>query len=267
MTEVSGAVKHIRSLVQDDYPIGIILGTGLGGLVEHIDIEHSIDYSTIPGFPIPTLEFHGGKLIFGCIAGKNVVAMSGRFHHYEGYDHDEITFPVHVLKELGVKVLIISNACGALNPGYRKSELMAITSHINLHFQSPLRGINLPSGNVSENPYSKSLTNLLSKIALKHNIELRKGTYVTVSGPNLETRAEYRMLRLIGADVVGMSTVPEVLIADKLGIKVVGISIITDEGFADTLKPAFLKEILEAAAVAEPKLTLLTIKLIEQLEF
>jgi purine-nucleoside phosphorylase len=269
MPGVSHAVSHIRNHVQDEYPVGIILGTGLGGLVDHIDVTHTLEYSSIPRFPIPTVEFHGGKLIFGRSAGKNIVAMSGRFHYYEGYGHSEITFPVHVLKELGVKVLIVSNACGALNPNFRKSELMAITSHINLHFTGPLigAGMNLPMNNVSSNPYSKNLTKLLSKIALKHNIELRKGTYVTVSGPNLETRAEYRMLRLIGADVVGMSTVPEALIADKLGIKVVGISIITDEGFADTLKPAFLKDILEAAAVAEPSLTLLTIKLIEQLEF
>ena len=259
------ALAHIRAAVTDDYPVGIILGTGLGRLVDHIDIEHSIDYSSIPSFPVPTLEFHGGKLIFGKIANKNVVVMSGRFHHYEGYDHAKITFPVHVMKELGVKVLIVSNVSGSLNPSYRKSELMAITSHINLHLNTPLRGLPLPVNTVNENPYSKEMVNLLAKIALINNIELKRGTYVTVTGPNLETRAEFRMLRMIGGDVVGMSTVPEILIAGRLGMMVVGISIITDEGYPDTLKPAFLKEILEAAAIGEPKLTLLTLKFIEQL--
>lgn len=266
MKGTSRAINHIRSRVQDEYPVGIILGTGLSKLVKHIEIDHSLDYSDIPGFPIPTLEFHGGKLIFGKITGKNVVIMSGRFHHYEGYSHEKITFPVHVLKAMGVKVLIVSNVSGSLNPGYRKSELMAITSHINLHLNTPLRGLPLPVNTVNSNLYSRRLINLLSKIALVHNIELKRGTYVTVPGPNLETRAEYRMLRMIGADVVGMSTVPEILIAGKLGIKVVGISIITDEGYPDTLKPAFLKEILEAAAIGEPKLTLLTLRFIEQLE-
>ena len=259
------AVRHIRTSAKDTYTTGIILGTGLGGLVNKIDIDFSIDYTDIPHFPVSTVEFHSGKLIFGKINGKKIVAMQGRFHYYEGYSHRDVTFPIPILKDLGVQNLIVSNACGALNPLFRTSDLMAITSHINLHPDTPLRGNNFPYSNVSGKCYSHKLISMVSDVALKNNIELHKGVYSSVPGPNLETRSEYRMLRKIGADVVGMSTIPEILVAQKLGIEALGLSIITDVGFPDTLKVAKLEHIIEAAAVAEPKLTLLTVKMVELL--
>jgi purine-nucleoside phosphorylase len=258
------ATDFLRIRHTDDFPIGIILGTGLGGLVKEIEIVSEIDYSEIPHFPVSTVESHSGKLIFGKLSGKNIVAMQGRFHFYEGYSMDEVTFPVNVLYSLGVKNLIVSNACGALNPKFRRTDLMIITSHINLLFDTPLKNKKLEYNNGS-NIYSKKLISLAEETALENEIEIQKGTYAPVQGPNLETAAEYRMIRKFGGDTVGMSTIPEALIAANLGIDVLGLSIITDEGFPDTLRVALLPHILEAAGIAEPRLTLLIRKLVEKI--
>lgn len=261
----SEALDYIKKIAGDRYDVGIILGTGLGGLVKEIKINHSIEYSDIPNFPVSTVESHSGKLIFGELSGKKIVAMQGRFHYYEGYSHEQVVFPVLVLHALGVKSLLVSNACGGLNPTFRRTDLMIISGHINMHFTSPLINFQGIKGNAAKNFYSKKLIKLAEEIALENSIDVQKGVYLVVQGPNLETRAEYRMARMLGGDVVGMSTVPEVLAASELGIECLGLSIITDEGFPDTLKVAELKEILEAASITEPKLTLLTKKLVERL--
>lgn len=249
---------------KEEFKTGIILGTGLGGLVKDIDVKSSIDYSEIPNFPVSTVESHSGKLIFGKLSGKNILAMQGRFHYYEGYTMEEVTFPIHVMKSLGVRYLIVSNACGALNPKFRKTDLMIMTSHINLLFDSPLKNF-LPVISNGSRLYSKELIALAEETALENNIPVQKGVYAPVQGPNLETVSEYRMIRKFGGDTVGMSTIPEVLVANNLGMKVLGLSIITDEGFPDTLKIAMLPHILAAAGVAEPKLTLLIRKLVGKL--
>jgi len=249
--------------------IGIILGTGLGGLVEDIEIHHSLMYANIPDFPISTLEFHSGKLIFGMLGGKRVVAMQGRLHYYEGYDMKQITFPVRVMKMLGIQKLFVSNASGALNPEYRKGDLMIINDHINMQTDNPLRGKNTDSlgprfPDMSE-PYDLEMIKMGLEIAVKNNICCHSGVYVSVNGPNLETRAEYRFLRLIGADSVGMSTVPEVIVANHMSLPVFAISVLTDEGFPDTLKAVSLEEILKTAEEAEPKMTKILKELILEL--
>lgn len=243
---------------------GIILGTGLGGLVKDTHIIHKIDYKDIPHFPVSTVESHHGYLIFGTISGKSCVIMQGRFHFYEGYRHDDITYPVRIMAGLGVKNLIVSNACGGLNPLFRKSDLMIMRDHINLHFTTPFHG----NGNHRHNnrhPYSRELIKLAEDTARDNEISIRKGVYLSLHGPCLETRVEYRMVRSFGADVVGMSTIPEALLAVNHNMKVLGLSIVTDMGLPDTLKPANITEILEAAAEAEPSLTLLTEKIIEKI--
>ncbi|MDQ3020168.1 MAG: purine-nucleoside phosphorylase [Bacteroidota bacterium] len=263
------SIDFLREQRNEEYKIGIILGTGLGGLVKYIDIKFQIDYSQIPNFPISTVESHSGKLIFGSLSGKNILAMQGRFHYYEGYEMEQITFPIHIMKSLGVKYLIVSNACGALNPNFKKTDLMIMTSHINLLFDNPLKNNSNPFSEFSSENintiYSKSLIDLAEETALENQIPIQKGVYAPVQGPNLETVAEYRMIRKFGGDVVGMSTIPEALIANKLGMEVLGLSIITDEGFPDTLGVAMLSHILEAASIAEPKLTLLIKKLVSKL--
>jgi purine-nucleoside phosphorylase len=266
MPHYKNATNYIRKFTKRNYPIGIILGTGLGGLVKYIKKDFCLDYNEIPDFPVSTVESHSGKFIFGSIAGKPIAAMQGRFHYYEGYSHSRVTFPIHIFKNLGVKYLIVSNACGAINTKFNKTDLMIITSHINLHFSSPLIGFSGNNSGDSKNFYSKELISLAEEVALRNKIEVRKGTYATVQGPTLETISEYRLMKKMGADVVGMSTVPEVIIAKKLGMQSLGLSIITDEGFPDTVKVARLEDILEAASVAESKLTSLTQKFIEALE-
>lgn len=257
---LQATTDYIKKKIGDFEPeIGIILGTGLGGLVEDIEILHSLMYSNIPNFPISTLEFHSGKLIFGMLSGKKVVAMQGRLHYYEGYDMKQITFPVRVMKMLGIQKLFVSNASGALNPDYRKGDLMIIHDHINMQSDNPLRGRNTASlgprfPDMSE-PYDKTMIEKGMEIAHKNNIRCHSGVYVSVNGPNLETRAEYRFLRLIGADSVGMSTVPEVIVANHMALPVFAISVLTDEGFPDTLKVVSLEEILKTAEEAEPKMT------------
>ncbi|MBZ0203807.1 MAG: purine-nucleoside phosphorylase [Ignavibacteria bacterium] len=243
--------------------VGIILGTGLGGLVKDLMIDHMLDYKQIPHFPVSTVESHHGNLIFGKISGKSAVIMQGRFHYYEDYSHEEVTYPVRIMKRLGVRTLIVSNACGGLNPIYEKADLMIMRDHINFHYDTPLKNFRFSSYNKCL--YNKELVSLAEKTALANGINVRKGVYLSLHGPTLETRAEYRMVRKFGADAVGMSTIPEATVAANLGIRTLGLSIITDMGLPDNLKPAVLAEILESAAIAEPKMTLLTEKVIEKL--
>jgi purine-nucleoside phosphorylase len=252
--------EYIKKKIGDFKPeIGIILGTGLGGLVNDIEIEHRLMYSNIPNFPISTLEFHSGRLIFGMLSGKRVAAMQGRLHYYEGYDMKQITFPVRVMKMLGIEKLIVSNASGALNPDFRKGDLMIIDDHINFQTDNPLRGRNPDNlgprfPDMSE-PYNRRMISMAMEIAKKNEIKCHKGVYVAVNGPNLETRAEYRFLRTIGGDAVGMSTVPEVIVANHMSLPVFAISVLTDEGFPDTLQAVSLDEIIKTASDAEPKMT------------
>jgi purine-nucleoside phosphorylase len=255
-------IAFIRSRTSFRPEIGIILGTGLGGLVKEIQQEVVLDYGDIPHFPLSTVESHKGKLIFGTLAGKKIVAMQGRFHFYEGYTMRQITFPVRVMSEkigLGVSTLLISNAAGGLNPLFRAGDLMLISDHINLLGDNPLIGPNDDTigprfPDMSE-PYSRRLLGLAEKVALENKVPVQKGVFVAVPGPNLETRAEYRFLRWAGADAVGMSTVPEVIVANHMNMNVLGMSVITDECFPDALKPTALEEIIRVASVAEPKLT------------
>jgi purine-nucleoside phosphorylase len=270
ISNINETLSVIRKITTDSYPIGIILGTGLGGLVNEIDVKHEIDYDKLPHYPISTVESHHGKLIFGSLNGKNVVAMQGRFHFYEGYTMRQITYPVRVMKFLGVKTLLVSNACGGMNPDYTRGDVMLMKDHINLLGDNPLIGKNEdelgPRFPDMSEPYSLELIELAEQIAIENEIELQKGVYVAVPGPNLETRAEYRFLREIGADVVGMSTIPENIVANHMGMKVLGISIITDECFPDTLQPVKVEEIIAAAMEAEPKMTLIMKELIKRIE-
>lgn len=260
-------VEYIKLKCNNFQPeIGIILGTGLGGLVNEIDVEFSLMYSNIPNFPISTLEFHSGKLIFGKLNGKKVVAMQGRLHYYEGYSMQQITFPIRVMKALGIQHLFISNAAGSLNADFKKGDLMIINDHINLQPESPLRGRNDndmgPRFPDMSQPYQKDFIKRAMDIAAAEKITCHQGVYVSVTGPNLETKAEYKYLRIIGGDAVGMSTVPEVIVANHMSIPVFAISVLTDEGFGDVLVPVSLEEILETARTAEPKMTKILSQLI-----
>ncbi|MBN1951219.1 MAG: purine-nucleoside phosphorylase [Bacteroidales bacterium] len=234
--------------------IGIVLGTGLGKLVKEISIEKEIDYEEIPHFPVSTVESHHGKLIYGTLEGKKILAMQGRFHYYEGYSLQEVTFPIRVMKFLGVKKLLLSNAAGAMNPAFKKGSLMLLDDHINFLPENPLRGVNNdklgPRFPDMSQPYSEELNALFVEVAGEENILLEKGIYVAVMGPNLETRAEYRMFRNY-ADAVGMSTVPEVIVANHMGLPCAAISVLTDECDPDNLKPTGLAEILAVAGKAE----------------
>lgn len=247
----------------------IILGTGLGRLANQIDVETSISYSDIPHFPVSTVESHAGRLLFGTLGGKKVVAMQGRFHFYEGYTMQQIVFPLRVLQANGAHTLMVSNACGGMNPNFRRGDIMCITDHINLLGDNPLIGANDndlgPRFPDMSEPYTRSLVDLAERVALDLGIKMHQGVYVAVTGPNLETRAEYRFLRQIGGDVVGMSTVPEVIAAVHMGMKTLGISVITDECFPDALEPVEMKHILEAADLAEPKMTQVMIGTLERL--
>lgn len=256
--KISEAVKHIRSLTDLVPQIGIILGTGLGSLADGIEISATVDYEGIPHFPVSTVESHAGRLLFGHLKGKPVVAMQGRFHYYEGYTMQQVTFPVRVLKEIGITKLIVSNACGGLNPQFNRADIMIISDHINFQGGNPLIGPNDDSIGVRfpdmYNCYDQDLIKLAEGVALTQQIPVRKGVYISVPGPNLETAAEYRFLRIIGGDVVGMSTVPEVIAARHQGTKVLAFSIITDMGLPDALGPCSLEEIIATANKAEPNL-------------
>ncbi len=255
---IEACALAIRTRFDKPIDCAIILGTGLGGLADEIEVEQVIEYGELPNFPLSTVETHKGRLLCGTLAGKTVVAMQGRFHRYEGYSLQQVTFPVRVLRALGAGTLIVSNACGGMHPLWAPGDLMLIADHINLLGDNPLIGPNDDTlgprfPDMSE-PYDAALRTVAREVASEAGITLREGVYVAVQGPNLETRAEYRFLRNLGADVVGMSTVPEVIVAVHGGMRVLGLSIITDQCLPDALKPAHLSEIIAVARSAEPKL-------------
>ena len=256
---VEAAAAIVRARIRETPEVAIILGTGLGGLARRIESPVVIEYGEIPGFPLSTVESHAGRLLSGRVAGRPVLAMQGRFHRYEGYTLRQATFPVRVMRHLGASTLVVSNACGGMNPDWSAGDLMLIADHINLLGDNPLAGPNDdrlgPRFPDCSAVYDGALRALARLVAAEHGTTLREGVYAAVAGPNLETRAEYRMLREIGADVVGMSTVPEALVAIHAGMRVLGISIITDMCIPETLEVASLTKILAVAAVAEPKLT------------
>ena len=266
--ELNATVNFLKAQGVVNPEIGIVLGTGLGRLVDEIEIMFKFSYDEIPNFPVATVESHHGKLIYGLLRNKIVLAMQGRFHYYEGYSLQQVTFPIRVMKKLGIKTLLLSNAAGALNPDFKKGTLMLIDDHINFLPDNPLRGKNddelgLRFPDMSC-PYSFNLNKKLLEIAKRHGIKLHKGVYVAVMGPNLETRAEYRMFRNF-ADAVGMSTVPEVIVANHMGIPCAAISVLTDECDPDNLIPATLNEILEVAAKAEPDMIKLFTHLVTEI--
>jgi len=266
---IDAALRAVRARTRLVPDIAIILGTGLGGLAEEVSVETRIPYGEIPGFPLSTVESHAGQLLIGSLSGKRVVAMQGRFHRYEGYTLAQIAFPVRVLHALGATTLMVSNACGGMHPLWSPGELMLIADHINLLGDNPLVGPNDdrlgPRFPDMSEPYDAGLRALARAVALAQGITLREGVYVAVAGPNLETRAEYRMLRAIGADVVGMSTVPEVITARHMGMRVLGVSIITDQCLPDALAPASVEQIIAVARAAEPRLTALVRGVLERL--
>ncbi len=270
LQKIDASLSYIRSMTAFEPKFGIILGTGLGNLVEEIDIEVTIPYEDIPHFPLSTLEFHKGKLLFGTLASKPVVAMQGRFHFYEGYSLKEVTYPVRVLKALGIEKLLISNAAGSVNENIHTSDLMIIKDHIDLQPENPLRGLNHPElgprfPDMSE-PYDLSMIEMAKSVAKELDIECHTGVYASVQGPNLETKAEYVHLNRIGADAVGMSTVPEVIVAVHSGLPVFAISVITDANYPpEIVTKVTLEEVLAAARKAEPKMTLLLKQLIARL--
>ncbi len=262
MLDLYDKIKDAAATIRDQFKtapkVGIILGTGLGGIVEEIEVEASIEYGDIPHFPKSTATSHRGRLVCGTLAGVTVVAMEGRFHMYEGYPLKQITLPVRVFKELGCELMIVSNACGGLNPYYKGGDIMVIEDQINLMGDNPLIGINDdrlgPRFPDMCEAYDPSWIDRTIRIGREQGLGLHKGVFVAVAGPNLETRAEYRFLRMIGADVVGMSTVPETIVAVHCGLKTVGLSVITDMCLADALKPANVAEIIATANEASPKL-------------
>jgi purine-nucleoside phosphorylase len=270
LKEINEAAEFIKKRGVKSSEIGVILGSGLGNLfVKEIKNPIVINYNAIPHFPLATVESHKGQLIFGEIKGKKVLAMRGRFHYYEGYTMKQITLPVRVMKMLGIEHLLISNAAGNMNLKWKKGELMLIDDHINLQHDNPLRGENFeilgPRFPDMSQPYDVGLNKKLLSIAKTKKIKLNKGVYVGVMGPNLETRAEYRFLKMIGADAVGMSTVPEVIVANHMGLPCCAISVLTDDCDPDNLKPANFADIIKAANKIEPKLTELYVELIKQL--
>ncbi len=267
LEQIEEAKNCIKTSIKPE--IGIILGTGLGRLAKVIKKEIAIPYTDIPGFAKSTVEGHAGKLILGTLSGKPIVAMQGRFHYYEGYSMQQITFPIRVMKAMGVKTLIVSNACGGLNPQFKAGDIMVITDHINLFGDNPLIGHNHKElGDRYPdmfNAYSQDLIELTQNVALEEKISIQKGVYAAMSGPSLETAAEYRMLRTIGADAIGMSTVPEVIVAVHSSMKVLGLSVITDECLPDSLKPVDISKIIAIANKAEPNLVKIIEKVLEKI--
>ena len=266
---IKETVDYLKERGFQSSEIGIILGTGLGQLINEIEVISEVSYNHIPNFPTATVEFHKGKLIFGTIEGKKVIVMQGRFHLYEGYSSQDVTYPVRIMNAFGVSTLLVSNASGAINQNFKKGELMLIEDHINLQGGSPLafKGVELLGERFVDMsmPYDQELNTVLKTIAIQENINLNTGVYTSVYGPQLETRAEYKMLKLIGSDAVGMSTVPEVIVANHLGIKVAAISVITDECDPNNLKPVDIQDIMIMAALAEPKMIKLFKNLIKNL--
>ena len=267
---IEEAVRLVRGRSAVRPEVAVILGTGLGGLVREIAVETEIAYGEIPGFPLSTVESHAGRLLLGRLGGRPIVAMQGRFHRYEGYDLQQVTFPVRVLRALGAGTLVVSNACGGMHPLWAPGDLVLLSDHINLLGENPLVGPNDdrlgPRFPDMSAPYDPALRELARRTAAELGILLREGVYVAVAGPNLETRAEYRMLRAVGADVVGMSTVPEVIVAVHQGMRVVGLSIITDQCLPDALEPADIGRIIATAGRAEPQLTRLVTALVGRMD-
>ncbi|MCL4481755.1 MAG: purine-nucleoside phosphorylase [Bacteroidetes bacterium] len=269
LEKIKATSSYILERTKFKSEVAIILGTGLGGLVKEIDIEFAIPYSEIPNFPVSTVEGHKGQLIFGTLGGKKVIAMQGRFHYYEGYSMKELTFPVRVMKAMGIKTLFVSNASGGLNPKYKVGDVMMINDHINMFGDHPLLGPNVnelgPRFPDMSQPYNLHLRNLALKIALQNRIDLKEGVYVGVSGPTFETPAEYKMYRILGGDAIGMSTVPEVIVARHMDIAVFGISIITDSGVPGEIVEISHEEVQAVAMQAEPKMSLIIRELIASL--
>ncbi|GAL66852.1 purine-nucleoside phosphorylase [Jejuia pallidilutea] len=266
---INETVDYLKDKGFNEPEVGIILGTGLGQLINSIEILKEVSYNHIPNFPTATVEFHKGKLIYGNLAGKKVVVMQGRFHIYEGYTLQDVTYPVRVMQQLGITTLLVSNAAGAINLNFKKGELMLIDDHINLQGSSPLavRGIEQMGERFVDMsaPYNADINAKFKSIAKAHNITLHEGIYASVVGPQLETRAEYRMLKIIGADAVGMSTVPEIIVANHLKLKAAAVSVLTDECDPDNLKPINIEEIIAMAAKAEPNMVILFKELIKTL--
>ncbi len=267
--ELDESVAYLKSKGFDAPEIGIILGTGLGKLVDEIENSIEAHYNNIPFFPLATVEFHTGKLIYGTLQGKKVVVMQGRFHLYEGYDLLDVTYPIRVMHQLGIQKLFVSNAAGAINLDYKKGDIMLIEDHINLQGGSPLAFKNVAEfgdrfADMSE-PYHLEMRQKLVAIAKRENISIQTGVYASVVGPQLETKAEYRMLKILGADAVGMSTVPEVIVANHLRLPVVAVSVLTDECDPDNLKPVNIAEIIEIAGTTEPKMIQLFKELIKEI--
>ena len=263
------AVAFIKERLPIDPEYLLILGTGLGQLAEEMTVELELPYEEIPHFPVSTVESHAGKLLIGYLGGKSVMAMQGRFHYYEGYSMKQIAFPVRIAKMLGIQTLLVSNACGGLNPNFERGDIMLINDHINFLGDNPLIGPNDPDlgprfPDMSQ-PYTERLLATAEQVALDAGIKMHQGVYLAVSGPMMETKAEYRYMRQLGADVVGMSTVPEVIAAVHMSMEVLGISVITDECFPDALEPVSLVDVLEAAAMAEPQLTRVVVGVLERL--
>ena len=258
LEKIAASAAGIRRVTDWKPDIAVILGTGLGNLAKKIKAEAQMEYASIPHFPVSTVESHAGKILFGTLAGKKVAAMEGRFHFYEGYSLAEVTFPVRVLKELGAKILVVSNAAGGLNLAFRKGEIVLIEDHINFMGVNPLIGPNEerlgPRFPDMSAPYSARLMGLTEEAAREQKLSVRRGVYIGVTGPNLETRAEYRMMRNLGADLVGMSTVPEVIAGVHMGMEILGMSIVTDVCDPDHLEPVDIKEIIKTANEAGPKL-------------
>jgi len=268
--EIQEAVDAVRDVCDVEPRIGIVLGTGLGTLADKIAVTARISYGDIPHFPTSTVDTHAGELVLGHLAGKPVVALSGRFHYYEGYTLGEVTFPVRVAKALGIDTLVVSNAAGGMNPQFKAGDLMVITDHINFMGDNPLIGPNDdtlgPRFPDMCEPYTNVLIDLAETVALEQGIKLHRGVYLACPGPCLETRAEYRFMRAMGADAVGMSTVPEVIVAVHAGLKVLGFSAITDECLPDALKPADIKRIIKTANTIEPKLSAIVTRCIESMD-
>ena len=266
---IEQTAKYLSDKGFDNPEIGIILGTGLGQLINEIDILAEVSYNHIPNFPTATVEFHKGKLIYGILENKKVIVMQGRFHLYEGYSLQDVTYPVRVMKKLGIKTLLVSNASGAINLDFKKGELMLIEDHINLQGSSPLafKGVEKLGERFTDMsvPYDANINSKFESIAKANHIKLHKGVYASVVGPQLETKAEYRMLKIIGADAVGMSTVPEIIVANHLKLNVAAVSVLTDECDPSNLKPVDIAEIIAMAAKAEPEMIVLFKELIKTL--
>jgi len=259
LQQIKSTVNFLQQKGFTHTDVGVVLGTGLGELVQFVKVKSTIAYEDIPNFPLSTVEFHKGNLIYGSIGNKNIIAMQGRFHYYEGYSLQQITFPVRVMKELSINYLLLSNAAGGINLNFKKGDLVLIEDHINLLPDNPLRGLNdavygTRFPDMSE-PYDNFLCSQLEGHSSTLHIDLKKGIYASVIGPNLETRAEYRYLKMIGADMVGMSTVPEVIVANQIGLRCAAVSVITDECDPNNLKPVNIEEIIEVAGRADKKLS------------